>query len=171
MKEIVTQVNHRKQIQTSVTRFCLLIYFLAWIGNVEGLPLLMILGDSHRASITEKYGKVHLVLHHTRNRDEHDIVVSDRGKHKHEHNLLANLLTTFTSGQDHHPDHEIQLFTYLERVIATTKTVVVSKIFTPLVAAWLLPKFVEAVSLKHFLHFLPEVNPPLVCLRTTILLI
>jgi len=130
----------------------------------------MIVDDSHSASITEKNGKVHLVLDHTRNRDEYDIVVSDRGEHKHERDLLASLLTPLTSERDYHPDHEIQLSNYLERVVATP-TVVVAKIFTPLVITQLLPKFVEAVSLKHFPYFLPEVYSTLLCLRTTVILI
>lgn len=131
----------------------------------------MIVDDSHRASVIEKDGKVHLVLNHTRNRDGHDIVVSDQGEHKHERNLLASIFTTLTPEQAYHPDHEIQLSNYSERVIATSKTVVVSKIFASSVTAWLLPKFVEAVSLRHFLHFLPEVSSPLLYLRTTVLLI
>ncbi len=170
MKQIGIRLSERKQIQTLVARFCLLIYLLAWIGNVHGLPLLMIVDDSHRASIIEKDGKVHLVLDHTRNRDEHDIVVGDRGEHDHERNLFVGLFTTLTSERDYHPDHEIQLFNHLERVIVTT-TVVVTKIFTPLVITQHLPKFVETVSLKHFLYFYPEVCSTLVCLRTTVLLI
>ncbi len=129
----------------------------------------MIVDDSHKASIIEKNGKVHLVLDHTRNRDEHDIVVGDRGEHKHKRDLSASLLTAVTSEQDYHPDHEIHIFNHSERVIATT--VVVAKIVTPLVTTQLLPKFIETVSLKHFPHFLPEVNSPLLSLRTTVLLI
>ncbi len=171
MKQIGIRVNERNHIKKSITRFFLLIYLLAWIGNVQGLPLLMIADDSHKASLIEKDGKVHLVLDHTRNRDEQENMISDRGEHKHERNLLASLFTTLTPEQAYHPDHEIQLSDHPERVIATTKTVVVSKIFASSVTAWLLPKFVEMVSLRHFPHFLPDVNSPLVSLRTTVLLI
>lgn len=166
----------RKHIQTSLIRLGLLIYLVSWIGNFQGLPLFMMMDNSHRASVTEKEGRIHIVINHTENRHdhehdhEHDTVVGDYEKHKQESGEYSNTISGFAVERDHHSNHETQLFKYQERVIATNMAMV-AKTFTMVLAVSFVPKFAETASLKHFPLLLPEVNSPLFCLRTTVLLI
>jgi hypothetical protein len=168
MKKIGIRFNKKNQILKLVLKFWLLIYLFAVIGNLQGLPLLITVDNSHKVSITKKNGKIHLVLDHVTNADEQDTIASEHGEHKHKHDLIAGLLAVIASERDQHPSHEIHIFNYSERVI--TKTAVAVKNYTFFISTQLLPKFIEVASLKRFPHFLPVVNFPLVSLRTTVLL-
>jgi len=160
----------RKHIQTSLIRLGLLIYLVSWIGNLQGLPLFMMMDNSHRASITEKDGRIHMVINHTGNQHEHDIIVGDHEKHEQEGGEFSDTISSFAMERDHHSNHETQLLKYQERVISTN-VAMVAKTFITVLAASFGPNFVETLSLKRFPLLSPEVNSPLFCLRTTVLLI
>ncbi len=164
----------RKHIQTSLIRLGLLIYLVSWIGNLQGLPLFMMIDNSHRASVTEKDGRIHMVINHTGNQHdhehEHNIIVGDHEKHEQEGGEFSDTISSFAMERDHHSNHETQLLKYQERVISTN-VAMVAKTFIIVLAASFEPKFVETLSLKHSPLLSPEVNSPLFCLRTTVLLI
>lgn len=165
---------NRKNIQTSLIRLGLLIYLVSWIGNLHGLPLFMMMDNSHRASISEKDGRIHMVINHTGNQHDHghdhDIIVGDHEKHEQEGGEFSDTISSFAMERDPYSNHETQLLKYQERVISTN-VAMVAKTFIIVLSASFVPKFVETLSLKHSPLLSQEVNSPLFCLRTTVLLI
>lgn len=157
----------KSRTQPFIGSLCLLAYLLVWAGSSQGLPLLLVMiGNTHKIFLTKSHDRIHLVLHHPGNQDEHESPAGD--DRKHEHDILDKVLST-AAGQDDHSDHEFHVSEEKQLVIAAVKTIGASK--TDLAIAKIRLVFIKSIS-THFLSDPPpKANPTLVSLHTTVLLI
>jgi hypothetical protein len=143
---------------------------LVWLGSAQGLSLLFLAaGNSHLVFLDESHNHVRLVLHHPGIHDQHE--GPQTAPLTHRHDLLDRALATASGGSIPEEDHVIDLHDQKEQAITATKIIGHSKEAFPQVTVYVWPMIVKPSSVHLFSHSPPQLNPTLVTLRTTILLI
>ena len=160
--------RRQRRAQTWGAFLFLFIYSLIWMGGAQNLSLFFTaLGHSHQRFLATDHDEIHLVLHHPGNQDGHE---APGGSVGHQHDLLDDLLSIVTVGQENHSDHEIHLSEQAPQITTTTKTTALSKVFPQAIAAaqplLMKPTFFSSLSPASL-----KPRPSLVSLRATVLLI
>ncbi len=146
----------------------LLCFLLSGIGLTQSLPILLLMvGNSHPVYIIETEGKVHLVLHHRGNQDEHEQI----GGLKHQHDLLDKVIAFSGKGEISHTDHEVEIPNFKKKAVTKTENVVVAKNLAPLRIVQILPTSIKLDVIQFTLHSPPTTNPTIGSLHKIILLI
>lgn len=90
--------------------FCLLIYFLAWIGSAQAIPLLLTsIGHAHKIFLAHRGDTLQITLHHPGHIDKHEPVPATSLK-TYQHDLLDKALFILSNRQcNDYSDHLIQV--------------------------------------------------------------
>lgn len=151
-----------------IAAYTLLAFLFSGLGATSILPILITtLAHAHPIYITEENRKIHLVLHHPGNNDEHEA-------HKdadHRHDLFDTIIDVSRHNKGTHTDHEVELPSLEDKISTTTKSFVDVNAPTFSVNSPLLPVTIEH-AVGHRLPHSPQIkDPPRESLRTTILII
>ncbi|MFQ5779249.1 MAG: hypothetical protein ACE5HN_00515 [Nitrospiria bacterium] len=160
----------KKKKQKNIVLISLLCFLLSGVGLIQTLPtLLLMIGNSHPIFITETEGKIHLVLHHRGNQDEHEH--EHIGGLKHQHDLIDKVIAVSGKGTFSHTDHEVEIPNFKKKAMTKTENVVVTKNLTSLRIAQILPASIKLDVIQFISHSPPTTNPTLGSLQKTALLI
>ena len=158
----------RLQKQGSMVYFLILALLFSGTGTLTGLPLfLAAVAHSHPIYISEDNHKIHLILHHPGNRDEHE--VSDGLPTEHRHDLFDSVLSVSKKGAFPHTDHEVELPAYDEKVSTTTKNNIVHKNPAVLAIFHSLSISTKPLWVYSTPSYVPAMKSPSGFLRTAIL--
>lgn len=156
--------------------FCLLIYFLSWVGSAQAIPLLLVsAGHAHRMILTDHGDEIRIALHHPGHVDEHEPAPAT-SLESYRHDLLDRVLWAF-SGSDNrsYSDHVIHISLDKPPILAASK-IVDSKEVKLSIAFFFsgyctpFPAFAKLTRLPHSGQP-PPVTPSIpIHLRTTVLL-
>ncbi len=127
----------------------------------------MVLGNAHPVFVTESPGKIHLVLHHRGNYDDHEKADSIG----HQHDLLDTVIAFTSRGEVSHTDHEVEIPVFKEKAMTKTKNVVVAKKLASLQIPQISPTSVKLNVIQFSSPSPPRTNPTIGSLQKTVLLI
>ncbi len=96
----------------TVTKMLLVLFLIASSGIFQSLPFLLSkVADSHPLFIHQEKNQIQVVLHHTGNRDAHDLKTNKA----HHHDLFDQLYAIDGSDETAHTDHKIQIPLFKEK--------------------------------------------------------
>jgi hypothetical protein len=150
-----------------ISVICLLTYLLGWVTGAQAAPVFVTLaGHVHKTFISYEHSNIRIILHHPGNVDEHQ---PQAGHHRHD---ALDWLIAAVTGFDTHMDHVLCLPLRGDPAALAAPGADPGKTPSRLPATgYAFPSFVASACVHRLARPPPAVDPALLLLRSTILLI